>query len=269
MIEVQQFEDITQIRMSREMDGKPLYWVAAYLVDGLLIDTGCSYTVDDLVHFLEQNPPRWVVNTHYHEDHIGGNRRIQERFGSPIYAPRESIPLIGQAAKLFPYQELVWGYPEPSTVLPLPSFIQTNRFTFEVMETPGHSRDHIVLVERSRGWCFSGDIFVNKTLRTIRPEEDMTATVESLRKIAALETDRLVLLTALGRIFENGREALAGFDHFIEDLSRKALELQSRGRSVQDIMADLFGGEDSRAPLTNDQFTTGNLIASVLKMQRF
>jgi hypothetical protein len=42
MIETASFEEVTQIRMSREIGGKPVYWVSAYLVDGLLIDTGRS-----------------------------------------------------------------------------------------------------------------------------------------------------------------------------------------------------------------------------------
>jgi glyoxylase-like metal-dependent hydrolase (beta-lactamase superfamily II) len=267
MIEITSFEDIKQIRMSREMGGKPLYWVAAYLVDGLLIDTGCSYTVEELMSYLETNPPTMVVNTHYHEDHIAANHHIQERFGVNIYAHQEAIPLIGQRLPLFPYQEMVWGYPEPSTVLPIPSIIRTNRFIFEVIETPGHSKDHIVLVERSKGWCFSGDIFVNKTIKTIRPEEDMAITVNSLRRLAALKTNRLILLTALGRIFDNGREELKSFDSFIQDLAQKALKLKFRGYSVQEIMADLFGGEDPRASLTNNQFSTENLIRSVLMMK--
>jgi glyoxylase-like metal-dependent hydrolase (beta-lactamase superfamily II) len=85
MLEIRQFEDVTQIRMSREVDVKPLYWVAAYLVDGLLIDTGCSFTAGELVDYLEKCPPDLAVNTHYHEDHIGANRRIQMRFGINIY----------------------------------------------------------------------------------------------------------------------------------------------------------------------------------------
>jgi hypothetical protein len=47
VIEIQAFEEITQIRMSREIGGNPVYWVASYLVDGLLMDTGCSYRAGD------------------------------------------------------------------------------------------------------------------------------------------------------------------------------------------------------------------------------
>jgi glyoxylase-like metal-dependent hydrolase (beta-lactamase superfamily II) len=267
MLEITSFEEITQIRMSREIGGKPLFWVAAYLVDGLLIDTGCSYTAEELVTYLEKNPPKAVINTHYHEDHIGANRLIQDHFGINIYAHQDAIPLIGGQATLFPYQEMVWGYPEPSTVLPIPPIFRTDRFSFNVLETPGHSKDHLALLERSRGWCFSGDIFVNKTIRTIRPEEDMAATADSLRRLSRLQTERLVLLTALGRVFENGREVLESFDLFLEEISRKALKLQTEGRSVQEIITDLFGGEDPRAPSTNGQFTTENLIRSVLEMR--
>ncbi|MDP3097187.1 MAG: MBL fold metallo-hydrolase, partial [Syntrophales bacterium] len=114
MIETALFEEVTQIRMSREIGGKPVYWVAAYLVDGLLIDTGCSFTADELAAFLDGRPVRKVVNTHFHEDHIGGNLALQEKFGVEIFAPADSVPLIAREAKLFPYQETVWGYPAPA-----------------------------------------------------------------------------------------------------------------------------------------------------------
>jgi hypothetical protein len=40
MIETAQCESVTQIGMSRDVGGKLLDWVAVYLVDGRLIDTG-------------------------------------------------------------------------------------------------------------------------------------------------------------------------------------------------------------------------------------
>ena len=266
MIETRTFEEIIQIRMSREIGGKPAYWVASYLVDGLLVDTGCSCTAGELKSYLEKDPPKWVVNTHYHEDHIGANRLIQERFGIKIYAPADSVPLIGRPATLFPYQEQVWGYPEPSEVLPIPPVIQTERFSFEVIETPGHSADHVTLLERSKGWCFSGDIFVGEALRIIRPEEDMETTVASLEGLAALETQRLVLFTSSGRIVEDGRKALGECVGYLRSLSRKAKDLRAQGRTVQEIMNALLGGEHPRAQRTNGQFTSENLIRSVLKM---
>jgi hypothetical protein len=44
MLKATQVGDVTEIKMGRSLDGETvLYWVAAYLIDGILIDTGCDY----------------------------------------------------------------------------------------------------------------------------------------------------------------------------------------------------------------------------------
>jgi glyoxylase-like metal-dependent hydrolase (beta-lactamase superfamily II) len=267
MLETTFFEEITQIRMSREIVGKPVYWVSAYLVDGLLIDTGCSYTVDELASFLDDKGVRQVVNTHFHEDHVGGNRLLQAKFGMAIYAPADSVPLIGRTANLFPYQETVWGYPEPTMVKLLPAVIRTRCHTFTVIDTPGHSAGHVSLVEMDNGWCFSGDLFAREQMKFIRPEEDMGKTVASMKKLIALPSDRLILFTSVGRIVEDGRQAMESCIRFIEDLSARAKALKREGLGVAEIVRRLFGGEHSFAQLTNGQYTTENLIRSVLRME--
>ncbi len=268
MIEIKLFEDITQINMSREVEGRPVFWVSAYLVDGLLIDTGCCHTVGEFMNYLKKEPPKLAVNTHYHEDHIAANKPIQEQFRIGIYAHPLSIPLIGRPATLFPYQEFTWGYPEPSTVLPIPTVIQTDRFSFEIIELPGHSQDHIGLIERSQGWCFTGDTVVGRSVRTLRPEEDIGEIVASHRKLSDLETERLVLLTSSGKIFEEGRKTMADFAQFIDGILQKSRDLHNSGKSEDEIVKALFGGEDPRAALTNNQFSSANLIRSVLKVSK-
>lgn len=267
MIETATFEEVTQVRMSREIDGKPVYWVAAYLVDGLLIDTGCHYTAAELLNFLEGRGVRQVVNTHFHEDHVGANYLLKARLGLEIYAPAGSVTLIEREAKLFPYQEAVWGYPQPTDVRPLPSVVRTPNYVFDVIETPGHSEGHAVLVEKTRGWCFSGDIFARERMKFIRPEEDMGETVASMRRLIALPTNRLVLFTSVGRIVEDGRQALQECIRYLEDLSQQVKALARNGLDVPDIVEKLFGGEHGFAELTNGQYTTENLVRSVLKME--
>jgi glyoxylase-like metal-dependent hydrolase (beta-lactamase superfamily II) len=266
MLETRAFEEVTQIRMSREIGGKAVYWVAAYLVDGLLIDTGCSYTAEELVAFLGGRPVSQVVNTHFHEDHIGGNHLLQTRMGVEIFAPADSVPLIGCRAELFPYQETVWGYPQPTEVRPLPAAIRTKHHAFDVIDTPGHSKGHASLVEMERGWCFSGDIFAREQMKFIRPEEEMGETVASLRRLIALPAKRLIIFTSVGRIVEEGRQALQSCIDSIEELSRRAKAFERGGLGVLEIMQRLFGGEHSFSRLTNGQYTTENLIRSVLRM---
>ncbi len=265
MIELQVYDGVTQVRMSREMDGKPVYWVAAYLIDGMLVDTGCSHTSEELAAFLEGKDLRFVVNTHYHEDHIGGNHDIMTRYGIDICAPSVSIPLIGQRFDLYPYQEIAWGYPVPTTVKPVPPIIKTDHYEFKIIETPGHSNDHICLVELSRGWCFSGDLFARETPKFIRPEENIGEIMQSMNKIIELPMEKLILFTAVGKIIEDGRKALKDCIAYLTGLAERVKGMERSGSTLDDIVNKVFGGENPFAELTSGQFSTNNLVRSLLK----
>jgi len=250
--------------MSAEIEGKALYWVAAYLVDGLLIDTGCSRTSEDLIAFLRTRPPALAVNTHFHEDHVGGNSALMESFGIDIYAHPDSIPHIADRPFLYPYQELVWGYPEPTMVKPVHDVIRTARYEFIVVETPGHSEGHVALMELSRGWCFSGDIFTRERVKFIRPEENVRAQISSMKKILSLAGSDLTLFTALGRVVDDGRRALGECIENLESLGRRVKALSGEGRSTGEIVEIVFGGESAFSDLTNGQFSSKNLVISLL-----
>ena len=56
--------------MDSEINGRVYYSVAAYLLDDLLIDTGCHNTCWELVDFLTDKGVSLAVNTHHHIDHI-------------------------------------------------------------------------------------------------------------------------------------------------------------------------------------------------------
>jgi hypothetical protein len=56
MIQVEQHGSVTVIRMARAVLGRPLYWTAAYWLDGLLIDAGPRCTADELVRVLDKFP---------------------------------------------------------------------------------------------------------------------------------------------------------------------------------------------------------------------
>jgi len=48
MIKASTHNEVTRLFMGHDLDGRLLYWVSAYLVDGLLIDTGCKHTAEEL-----------------------------------------------------------------------------------------------------------------------------------------------------------------------------------------------------------------------------
>jgi len=265
MIETKDYEQVTQIKMSKEHDGKPIYWMAAYLIDGLLIDTGCHETSQELAAFLENRNLKNVVNTHYHEDHIGGNHDIMSRYGVDIFAHPISIPKIATRYHLFPYQEFTFGYPFPTTVKPVPDHLKTDHFTFQINDTPGHCEGHICIVEMSKGWCFTGDLFTRESPKFIRSEENIGEIIRSMRKIVELPTEKLILFTSLGRIVEDGRKALTDCINYLSELSTRVKDMKASGMSVDEIVNGVFGGENMFMQLTNGQFSTNNLVTSILE----
>ncbi len=267
MLEINEFEEITRIKMSLEVEGNPVYWVAAYLVDGLLVDTGCAHTAEEFVAWLQGRDVRLVVNTHFHEDHIGANRLIQERLGVEIYAHRDSAPLIDRVPELHPYQEYVWGYPEPSRVGILGDGVDTTNFHFDILETTGHSRGHVVLLEPEKGWCFSGDIFITERPMVIRADEDVSGLITTMKMLTDLPTRRLVLFTSMGEIIPEGREALGSCIEYLEDMARRARELENAGLSTHEIIADILGRGSSLAGFTGGHFSSENLIRSLLAVE--
>lgn len=267
MIETHEYEGIIQIKMSRELNGSPVYWVAAYLVDGLLIDTGCSYTSGELASFLTWKNLRMAVNTHYHEDHIGGNHDIMKKFDVDVFAHPDAVPLIAQKPTLYPYQEIAWGYPVPTTVRPISGSVYTARHKFRIIETPGHCAGHIALMEMSKGWCFTGDIFARENPKFIRPEENIGEIIKSCRLILSEAGERLVLFTSVGKIIEDGRNALTSFIEYISNLAEKVQAMARNARTIEEIINDEFGGEHDFAKFTDAQFSTRNLVRSLLEMK--
>jgi len=272
MLEVSNFNDVTCIKMSQTMGGKPLYWVACYLIDGLLVDTGPAHVSDELIQFLENKRVRIVVNTHYHEDHIGSNTAIQKKFNINIFAHPKAVPKISMPTKLFPYQEKAWGYPVPSKTKKIGKRIDTENYQFEVIHTPGHCDDHICLFESKKAWFFSGDLHLSERPKGARLEENQWEMITSLKRVRALKPK--IMFPASGNIVTGASAMLDRTIVYLESLGERVLMQHEKGMSPVEIRDLIFGQEATLSfagqkltfqDLTNGQFSTVNLIHSFLK----
>ena len=267
MLKTEDFGNVHLMKMGRELDGKVLYWVAAWLVDGMLFDTGCSYTARELVDHLKGCEVKVAINSHFHEDHIGANKLLQEELGVKIYAYPEAAARIALKPALLPYQELVWGYPDPSRVENLGESISVGGHDYQVIETPGHCHGHIVLFDQAEDRMFMGDLFVTETPRAIRPNENVGLIIKDLRKLAELGTGPLTLFTALGDKFDDGRRSLLNCADYLETISRTAKNLAAKGLSIEEIRDRIFKRESGLAAITNNDFSIKNLIKSAIEAQ--
>lgn len=122
------------------------------------------------IHTLTHLPIKFVVNTHYHLDHVAGNRVFAEQ-GAVIVAHRnvrawinsENLKFFGD--KITPEEKAMVANLLPPEVLydtGVTLFLGSRRI--EVTYMPGHTGGDSVVSVADAGVVFCGDLFWRKTL---------------------------------------------------------------------------------------------------------
>ena len=266
MLKATQVGDVTEIKMGRSLDGETvLYWVAAYLIDGILIDTGCDYTKNELAEFLDGKQVSKLINTHYHEDHVGGNAILAKRFGLKATAHPETVRLMSGKHDLYPFELEVWGPPDPCTADPMGSSIKEGEVSLHVIETPGHCKGHVSLFEENHGILFSGDIWVGERPKTARTEENVHQLIRDLTKFEELKPK--IMFASLGKAVPNPLDIIRGTREYLEETRDKILKLHSKGKSPEQIREQLFGRESTLAEYTQYQLSIKIFVESFLRSE--
>jgi hypothetical protein len=86
MLKVKQHGPVTVFKMGRHVGKTILYPVHAFLMDETLIDSGTRRVGQAFSAEMEKRKITTLINTHHHEDHIGNNRLLQDRFGVTVLA---------------------------------------------------------------------------------------------------------------------------------------------------------------------------------------
>jgi len=268
MIQVEQINAVRKFYLARSFLGRGLYFTTAYWVDGMMVDTGCAYTVRELVASLKGYQVDYIVNTHSHEDHIAGNAALQNIYHSVALAHPMALPILADPRGKQPlhfYQQLMWGYPDPSRGKAIGEFVETNNHRFEVIHTPGHSPDHISLYEPKEGWLFSGDLFVGGRDRALRADYNIWLIIASLEKVA--EMDICILFPGSGNVRKNPHDEIIRKIEYLKELGERILSHYRQGLSYTQIRRTLLGPEIAIAYFTVGHFAGTNLIRSFIEDQ--
>ena len=150
MLRIETYDDVIQFSLQRKFLHYLVAQVNAFLVDGLLVDTGPAFLGKEMLSACQKYHLQQIVNTHHHEDHIGNNALLQREFSLPIRAHREALPVIRQPREnldMSLQRRLLWGQPVMAKARRIGNVLRTPRYLFRVLPTPGHSPDHICLYE--------------------------------------------------------------------------------------------------------------------------
>ncbi|MFH0826157.1 MAG: MBL fold metallo-hydrolase [Pseudomonadota bacterium] len=207
--------------------------------DPVLIDTGY------LTHFpvtegiirglgVDISRTRLIVSTHGHSDHVGGNRIIQERSGCDI-----AQHIIGKHftdtkdswATWWRYYAQDAEFFNCTRALDDGDVLCIGPYEFEVIYTPGHSADGIVLFHRPQGLLVSSDTLWehDMAVMTVRVEGSgaLFSMRDSLERLKSL--DVRTVCPGHGEVFTDFRGAIGRaeqrIDRFISDPSAVGYDL--------------------------------------------
>ena len=105
-----------------------------------VVDPGESIPI---INFVENNniKLKYILNTHHHYDHIGGNLELKEKYGSKIVAFKDDKSRIPEIDVLVQNNQ-IW---------------KADNFEAKIYHTPGHTSGHIAFYFFNEKKIFTGD----------------------------------------------------------------------------------------------------------------
>ena len=188
--------------------------VISYLIRGrkqsVLFDTGMGIgNIRRAVSHLTSGPIV-VVNSHTHDDHVGGNWQFEFVYGMDTDFTRANARGSSKDAQAeIAAGEICGDLPknfDPKTYRTRPwrisAFVRDGfkinlgGRTVEIIATPGHTPDAISLLDRENGLLFTGDTYYPAAIWLFRPETDLAAYRRSIVRLAELAPQVKLVLGA-------------------------------------------------------------------------
>ncbi len=182
--------------------------VISYLITGrhqaLLFDTGLG--MGDMLSVAKQltQKPVVVLNSHSHYDHVGGNHQFNIILGRNLpYTLGRSKGLPNEEVGEYASGDWIWKTHPPdflakeyaikpwefSRWVEEGQFIDLGGVSLEIIFSPGHSPDSLVLVDHQRRLMFTGDTFYLAPLYAHIEGASFADYAASAEKLAAMADD--------------------------------------------------------------------------------
>jgi len=255
MLTVHRLGSVLRIQMSSWGSRLAGLDVSAYLVRGVLVDTGFPHAWDDLRRALRELRPRGAIVTHWHEDHAG-NVPALAASGLPIALAPATAERLRERPSILPYRRVTWGRTAP--LGPLNAFEEASLC---MIHTPGHADDHHVVWDAATETLFSGDLWLGVRSRVMHEHEDPYLIVESLRRAAALRPRRM-FDAHRGEVADPAAALAAKIDWMTETIESIERRIGA-GDPDRAIVREVLGGEELSGYVSLGEYARGNFVKAV------
>ena len=183
--------------------------------DCIIVDPGCFNDDEnrELKRFINDKKlnPKSLVLTHFHLDHVFGNKFVFEEWGIlPTGHKDGEFTMKGNQRACEMYGLPYLPSPEITHFISDGSEIALGDEIIKVIHVPGHSTGHVALISESSNWVIAGDVlFQNSIGRTDLPGGDLPTLEKSIREKMYALPDEMVVYCGHGPETSIGNEKFA------------------------------------------------------------
>lgn len=225
----------------------------------LLIDSKSKQTIDMIVssinNFSNNKPIMFVINTHWHHDHVGGNEKLNNN-GTVILAHENVRERMANKQYVDFLNREFLSYPKNA----LPTITYNETFTLHFNDdqidihhiSQAHTDGDSIVYFNKNNVIHTGDIFINGRYPFIDHSSggSIDGIIDGIEKITAIANNETKIIPGHGEL--TNREKLQDYRFMLKDIRQQVQKMVVNGTSLDTIIKSNITSKYD--PLYSDSF---------------
>ena len=215
-------------------------------------------------------PVRYVVNTHFHPDHVLGNAAFVAEGAEFIAHKNLPLGLTMRRDTYVAHYEAVFGKGAAEGAIVVPSHLVTDRETIDlghrVLEIrafpPAHTDSDVIVIDRTSRTVFAGDLVFLE--RTPAIDGSILGWLKAIETLRAIPADRVV--PGHGPVSAPWPAALDPEERYFKVLVRETRKLLADGGGLQQA-TDTIGLDERTHWQLFDSYNARNVTAAYTELE--